>query len=308
MKKRVCLWIAMIMIMSCLLPCLVMAEEAVSWTCPECGRENNDQFCPGCGTKKPEAVLCSNCGNEFPLSEGYTFCPKCGAKLNEVKNRTRFEGNGFATPEEAVNCYLEGLKNRDIYAVISAFAIETRAEKQTLEGTLNNYRSYNSATIPSFPNDGSFLQDLNSLVLLDNIVSKIKSGILKYVFSSDKYEISSYGNVTLKEDGEVEQFLASFDLTKVEALSSLTNIRFISPKDLSEKYEANNERGYEKNKVKYGVDDYVELVAEFEIAGKKYMIAPLVGCYNGKWYIVDLLGLAAYELNIDFEGCALWPK
>lgn len=67
------------------------AEEAADepdtkWTCPTCGRENEDNFCPACGTKKPEppsAVVCSGCGAEYEPDTEYMFCPKCGTKLKE---------------------------------------------------------------------------------------------------------------------------------------------------------------------------------------------------------------------------------
>ena len=30
------------------------APAAGTWTCPTCGKENDGNFCPACGTKKPE--------------------------------------------------------------------------------------------------------------------------------------------------------------------------------------------------------------------------------------------------------------
>ena len=59
------------------------AENGV-WTCPECGREGNtENFCPGCGAKKPEASnrwTCPNCGKE---GNDDNYCPHCGTKRPE---------------------------------------------------------------------------------------------------------------------------------------------------------------------------------------------------------------------------------
>ena len=37
-------------------------------------------------------------------------------------NTMKYEGEGFATPEEALTCYMEGLKNLDFDQMMSAFA------------------------------------------------------------------------------------------------------------------------------------------------------------------------------------------
>ena len=48
---------------------------AGSWTCPTCGRVNDSNFCPDCGTKKPAAGwTCPTCGTQ---NEG-KFCTNCG--------------------------------------------------------------------------------------------------------------------------------------------------------------------------------------------------------------------------------------
>lgn len=51
---------------------------AGSWTCGNCGAVNSGKFCSECGTKKPEAAFCSNCGFKFE-AEKPNFCPQCGS-------------------------------------------------------------------------------------------------------------------------------------------------------------------------------------------------------------------------------------
>lgn len=76
----------------------VVAAQAGSWTCPQCGTANLGKFCLNCGTKKPEpkpadtwdcdcgqtgntGKFCMNCGKAKPEGKapeaGWT-CPKCG--------------------------------------------------------------------------------------------------------------------------------------------------------------------------------------------------------------------------------------
>lgn len=47
-KRSVSLLLAILL----LLPCLVAADT--TWTCPNCGKENDDNFCSRCGCKRPE--------------------------------------------------------------------------------------------------------------------------------------------------------------------------------------------------------------------------------------------------------------
>lgn len=51
------------------------------WECPNCHSHNQRNFCPRCGTKRPEVLkkFCSNCGNE--LKDGAKFCSECGTKV-----------------------------------------------------------------------------------------------------------------------------------------------------------------------------------------------------------------------------------
>ena len=56
------------------------AENAAGgWVCPTCGNTVTGKFCGECGTKKPEANVCQNCG--AAVKEGAKFCGECGTKL-----------------------------------------------------------------------------------------------------------------------------------------------------------------------------------------------------------------------------------
>ena len=56
--------------------------QAESWTC-KCGSVNTGNFCPNCGSKKP-AACCSKCGWK-PEDSAHPpkFCPECGTKFGD---------------------------------------------------------------------------------------------------------------------------------------------------------------------------------------------------------------------------------
>lgn len=51
-----------------------------TWECPNCKKQVNGNFCPDCGTKRPEKAFCPNCGKK--VDKDTKFCPDCGTKLN----------------------------------------------------------------------------------------------------------------------------------------------------------------------------------------------------------------------------------
>ena len=61
------------------------AYAADTWTCPNCSSKNNDNFCPDCGTKKPEALKCKGCGYTPEAGANFKFCPSCGLEFGKDK-------------------------------------------------------------------------------------------------------------------------------------------------------------------------------------------------------------------------------
>ena len=86
--------------------------EAEEWICPECSMPNMRNFCTQCGTEKPKEIVCSNCGETYPSDTNAVFCGNCGVKLGQAEAvSVKYEGDGFATPEEALTCYMEDRKS-----------------------------------------------------------------------------------------------------------------------------------------------------------------------------------------------------
>ena len=75
MKKA--LWLVLILALLC---SAALADG--TWICETCGRENDSNFCPKCGAKRPaEKIVCPGCGEEYSPEDEFAFCPDCGAPL-----------------------------------------------------------------------------------------------------------------------------------------------------------------------------------------------------------------------------------
>lgn len=75
MKKLTALLLALTLLLG--------MTTAFAWSCPSCGSDNSGKFCPECGTKKPEDVICPSCGMNYG-SNPTKFCTECGTKLTDA--------------------------------------------------------------------------------------------------------------------------------------------------------------------------------------------------------------------------------
>ncbi len=72
--------------------------------CPDCGYEGeeDDKFCPKCGTELEKHMVCPSCGNE--VSEDDQFCSKCGTKIKLESSMSKCPECGVELSVEAKFC------------------------------------------------------------------------------------------------------------------------------------------------------------------------------------------------------------
>ena len=75
---------------------------ADTWTCPGCGTKATGNFCPECGSKKPQegwkcscgatnkGKFCTQCGAKKPAAEPLYRCDKCGWEPEDPKHPPKF--------------------------------------------------------------------------------------------------------------------------------------------------------------------------------------------------------------------------
>ena len=297
--------IAVILTMAVLLGCTAVLAEEKEWTCPECGALCTTNFCMQCGAKRPETIVCPDCGKEYPADISASFCGECGGKLKQDAVPTgRLEGNGFDTPEEAVTCYLEGLRNQDFRQMLSAFAWETQAEHYSTESQIKRIRMYNISVKPRFPNASSFLEGANLYSMLSSQTDAICQSIDTYVLGEDGdnpgYDPTMV--IPLQEDTEVDTFMERFRSGKLEKLAGLTNIRFLTPDQVTRGLFSNerNQENYIKQNARYGADETVDIPAIADFDGDKILFCcPTVARYGSKWYLVSVSSMTSMIRGIS---------
>ncbi len=292
--------LALLLVMTVLAsPSLALAEGPV-WTCPECASENNTDFCTQCGAKRPESVVCPGCGKMYAIDTEAVFCGDCGTKLREeAPALRRYEGPGFASPEEAVSCYLEGLKELDFERMLSAFSWETQAEHYSVKLRMEQLKGTNPSRRPRMPSFHPFLVSANLHSIRVEQIDSIYRSLEAYLLGSD-FDPSM--PISFQTPEEVEAYLQQFDNGRLEELSELSNIRFLSPDEVTEGRFSTElvQKNFEMQKTVYGGDEVVNVVALADVGHKTLFCAPTVVRYGDRWYMVSVSSVTSSILGVSY--------
>ena len=286
--------------------CACAMAEGVEWICPDCGASNAMNFCLKCGAKKPGEIVCPDCGTKFPLDVNPAFCGNCGARLNQAASFTgMYEGKGFETPEEALTCYMEGFKNLDFSQVLGAFAWETQVERMSFQAFYERLGAYSPASIPRMPSINDFMFSANVEGLRTMQVRYLYSAIENYILGDE-----APNGMTIpfdKDDPDaVPAFLAKFDNGRLEKLAGMTNIRFLSPDEVTGNLfsNENNREGFKKQTAYYNADEVVNIVGIADVGNETFACCPTIARYGDRWYLVSVSSMTSLILGIDTNHLA----
>ena len=235
----------------------------------------------------PSLGIC--CFSELPFSMEHATPAGEQVPQKALLPEIRYEGDGFNTPEEAVTCYLEGLKNLDINQMLSAFAWETQAAHYDLIADYMDIPPFNSrsAMIPQI-HDMAVQIDLH--LMRSHQIRMIYDSFTRYLIP-DYYPVSdgfSMGRITKDED--IETFLQQFNEGKLERFKGLNNIRFVTPSEyLDEHYTEDFLSEWQtRYHPRFGADEVREIVAFADMGDEHLCVAPVVARYGDRWYLVNL--------------------
>ena len=223
------------------------------------------------------AVCCACCFSAFSIM------PDIWKKQPIV-----YEGEGFLTPEDAVLCYLDGLKNLDLEQMLSAFAWETQAEHYSVEQYFALIRARVPTAKPRIPADNRFIQTATLHSIRSRETELIYNAIEAYLLGETSNEY--YGKaVPLQDDDAMNAFLQEFDVERLEKLSRMTNIRFLSPDEFTDGHFSTEQiqSAFAKQTAPYCADEVVNLVAMADLEEGTLLFCPTAARYGDRWYLVS---------------------
>ena len=302
MKKFLSIVIFIILLTGCI---STFAEES-EWICTVCSTSNTTKFCTKCGTKRPDVIVCSQCGTQYPVDTDVVFCGECGTKLQQDADLPKYEGNGFNTPEDAALCYLAGIKNLNFDQILSAFAWETQVDHFDYKAHITRAKGTDPTYVPGMPAANALLRSAMLEQLRDEQINAICRAIELYV--NDELLTSGRPTLMFKTEDEIEEYFQRCDNGKIENLATMENIRFYTSDDLTEGLFSSDkvQRNYLRQNAKYGADEIKDMIVAADIGENTIIIAPTVARYGAQWYLVNVFSTTQSILGIESNRNAFY--
>lgn len=280
-------------------------------------------FCSQCGKKlNQDAKFCDHCGKEAASTESVSVpavepkvskSPKhrnllfgaCGAAVGAILlavilfvtgvlsfvGTATIEGPGFATPEDAAKAYLMGLQDQDVEAMLSAFAVESYAQRYDFSAMVERIRSYQPAFEMRLPGANEYTQQLNIEGRRNQIVNQI---IIQYMTYNTPEALNDYAPVTFEDSAAIAAFVEKLeDDMQDYVFADIEITGTMQPEDMSEMYLADvNQQNIARQAEIFGADadDVANVVITFEADGHEWVFCPQAIRYDGKWYLQSLQG------------------
>ena len=236
-------------------------------------------------------------------------------KMISEKTPKTMEGEGYDSPEEAVEAYLNFLKEGNLEGVISTFAVESYADNYDMEEGYKRARQFSAFSqiggqmTTGLYFDSDMSRDFNIESRRAFIIYSLHKQLLEIALqNTDEEEIADAVNDMILyrfEDEDEAEDIMDFLSTDLE-LDSIDIDNYLDERDFDVPDEMlKRER---KSLEKCWGSDVESVMVEVEIADEDYMLFALCVCYDGKWYIADFNNPIAYSLGLSLAYRGLVPK
>ncbi|MCI8465177.1 MAG: hypothetical protein HFI63_04880 [Lachnospiraceae bacterium] len=226
----------------------------------------------------------------------------------------RLEGNGYDSAEEALEAYIEAIRNGDVPAMLSTFAIETYIDSYDTKASLLR----TGAWLPPINSEGTYEiigsdyeRQLRLFARQASIVRKVYEQLITYsaFFVEDSNSYNGLEPITFHTEEDVERFLNAYRKSSFgKALTEIKLEEFIKPEQLSEPYgsEAHLKNMKQLGNI-CGCDEYKSVAARITLNGESWLLTMDCGSYHGRWYNISLPGTLATLLGANVQQYGLIP-
>ena len=237
-------------------------------------------------------ALCA-CGNVTAEPEKNAY-KKTEPATN--KDSVTVEGPGFDSPEKAIVAYANALKKGDVQEMLSTFAIESYVGNFDMAAYLERVGAYSINMQIVFPSSDEYTLGLNLIARQYYIVKQLNYMYLTLGDMEDfTIPVSFRGNPYNSPDELLDDLVID---NWMEMLSKMEIGEVLTCEDLSLD-DDNVKRSLDIQMKSLCCEDLVPLALELTLDGKNYYLCADMACYNGKWYVCNLLGVIGQLLGAD---------
>ncbi len=231
-----------------------------------------------------------------------------------VVSSDKLEGEGYESPEKAVEAYLNYLKNEDIKGAMSTFAVESYVDNYDIEEYYNYAQSFSAfivngaQTYAGFYSDSVISRDMNIEARRSYIYSGIHDQIMQIMLDKtdeDKIVENYYYKKTFAEENISTENVMNFLSIDPALEDSIVIGDFLSVEDFD--VQPDFLKIALDSKEKCWSSDVEAVAVEVNISGKDYILFMLCVCYDEKWYIAEFSNVIAQNLGV-IAGKGLVPS
>jgi hypothetical protein len=216
----------------------------------------------------------------------------------------KIEGPGFASPEDAAKAYLEALRDQDVDAMLSTFAVESYVAHYDLEAMVERLKAYMPNLEIRLPNTNEYNRQLNIASRRNQLAAMI---VNQYIYYNAPDALSDGAPIMFEDSGKIADFIEDLERdTGDYVFADLEIGDTLEPEDVSDMYMTDmNLENIARQAKTFGADedDVANVAITFEADGEDWVFCPQAVRYDGKWYLQSAQGNLAILANMTvFSG------
>ena len=222
----------------------------------------------------------------------------------------RLEGDGYDSPEAAMLAYIDAFNAGDVPAMLSAFAIETWAERTDGRYAAERFgAAFADGLYRLMPTTGGFALNAKAgwrYGTLTNTLVRQALAIGGPESLDESWFSFAHSFSDINALNEFRQNLMS--ATYARWAGRVAFDAWVSPAALSERLlNASTLIQFGHMAEMYGCDDVTPLAARITVDGRNALLLMELGQYDGRWYILEMGGLLSNLLSMDVNTGGLVP-
>lgn len=213
----------------------------------------------------------------------------------------RHEGEGYDSPEAAVEAYVEALNRGDVDGMISTFALETFVDRCDAEAALQYLQSINPMLLAAVPVNGAYARSLLINARRAQIANRL---FQQYVQISAQLDNMA---VPLQDAAARQEMLDRFADSPANAWEgNVELVGWVNPALLSDRI------AYPMNMVSamlqsayFDPDDLAWEAAHLNVAGESAVLLVQCAKYGDRWFNEELSGIPGAVLGIPVTAAGM---
>lgn len=227
-----------------------------------------------------------------------------GISFAQAENSVRFEGDGYASPEEAICAYADAMSRCDFNDMLSVFALESYVENADPAKVFAAQRTINFQLgfCDTIVVNDEYTYALKLIKRVSAVTDRLYRQYLFFIGDEVKDVIGDTYN-RIKDDAEGQYYANLFSEDGfAKIFRDCEIIELASPDQLTDKYSGDNvQEILENRRVIYGCEEVRSVAVWLRTPEEVYLLTADFGRYGDRWYMIDLGGILGSLLKINQE-------